>query len=96
MTGNLNWNYDNKFNSFIPKSAINLEKTDINLSDIKRIYNITDKTQGITIVFFWTNFLRKNSLEAFKVITNNLKSYSMNNDITILTINTDYSFISSD
>jgi len=96
MTGNLNWNYDNKFNSFIPKSAINLEKTDINLSDIKRIYNITDKTQGITIVFFWTNFLRKNSLEAFKVITNNLKSYSMNNDITILTINTDYSFIYSD
>lgn len=96
MTGNLNWNYDNKFDSFIPQSAISLEKNNINLSDIKRIYNINDKTQGITIIFFWTNFLRKNSMEAFKVITNNIKSYSMNNDIKIITINTDYSFIYSD
>lgn len=96
LTGSLNWNYDNKFDHFIPKSAVSLEKTNIKLSDIKRIYNIKDKTEGITIVFFWTSFLRKNSMAAFKVIANNIQSYSMNNDIKIITINTDHSFIYSD
>lgn len=92
ITGSLNWNYDNKFNYFIPKSAIAVEDRSINLSDIKSIYKIDKKTQEVTIVFFWTNTFSKLSINAFKQIVDNLKLHSINN-IDIIAINTDYSFI---
>ena len=96
ITGNLNWNYADRFESFIPKSATDIENKNIKLSDIKQIYSITNKTDGITVVFFWTNFLGKASIRAFNTITDNIKTYSTYQDVNIIAINTDYSFLFSE
>lgn len=95
ITGNLNWNYDNKFDYFIPKSAISVENINISLSDIKRIYKINNSTPRITVVFVWTNFLGRSSITAFKQIVDNIKLFSGDN-VNIITINTDYSFINTE
>lgn len=96
LSGNLDWNYNNRFESFFPKSAVTLENNKIKLSDIKRIYNINDTTEGVTIVFFWTNFMRKNVMKAFDQINDNIKSFASDTAINLITINTDYSFMVSE
>lgn len=93
LFGNLNWNYDGRFDTFFPTSALPLKDKNLLLSDIKNIYKIGQPTDDITIVFFWTNLMQKKSIEAFELIVDNIASYSLDREPTIIAINTDHFYI---
>ncbi|MCC7051352.1 MAG: hypothetical protein IT239_06210 [Bacteroidia bacterium] len=94
---NLNWNTDNRFNFFPPKSAID---TTLNMkySDLVKIYTGLQSSdikikKKYTVVFFWTNVLEKISCDAISQVYNNIDLNKMTDSIEVITFNNDNSFI---
>jgi len=90
LTGKLNWNTNNRFDYYYPKTAI--EDMNINLYDILSIYEI-DYLNNIDVIVFWNHVFEKNSIELIKVIKDNNYVYNRNSNLNILFINTDESFL---
>lgn len=92
---NLNWNTDNRFASFLPKSAVNCEKEVVSLKRYAEIYSEIDMAskKPYTILVFWTNMLRKISMSAITTMADNLKQHQQENNCNIYIINTDNFFI---
>lgn len=94
ISGNLDWNYNDQFSTFYPKSAIPVDDKKTTLSSIKHLYKIEEKTTKKTVVFFWTNMLKKQSISAFDLVINNIHNHVDEENLpTIITINTDYFFM---
>ena len=89
---NLNWNTNNRFETFPPKTALAFptHKT----SSIYSIYPSL-KTNQNKIVIFWTSMLYRQSKEALLTITNNLKKFELENEYEIYLINTNNFYLNS-
>lgn len=92
----INWNLDNRFMQFIPKSAINLDSLNINLNQILASYNIDllDNRNGNYILIFWSLMTNKMSKNAIKTVVDNINNFEKQNDFKIILINMDKIFIS--
>jgi len=94
---NLNWNTDNRFETFPPKSAVDAN-LNIRFSIIKNIYPQLNNTviknkKKYAVVFFWTNVLEKISHDAINQVYLNIEQHNMVDSVQIITLNNDNSFI---
>lgn len=85
---NLNWNTDQRFETFPPVSAVPITPQMQNLSKIRDIYGIDDDSEYL-IVVFWTNMLPKISKSAIETVKANLRKNDALNKATIVLVNTD-------
>lgn len=85
---NLNWNTDQRFETFPPVSAVPITPQMQNLSKIRDIYGIDDDSEYL-IVVFWTNMLPKISKSAIETVKANLRKNGALNKATIVLVNTD-------
>ncbi len=91
---NLDWNTENRFSSFLPKSAINTDIFSIELKDYNNIYpkvNI-DLAKDYTIIIFWTFLIDRISYSAIETVIENLNKHNKINDVNLYLINTDKYF----
>ncbi len=86
---NLNWNTEDRFSVFPPKSAILSDSLAINLEDYIDIYpNITiQKDKKYTIVIFWTQMLSKVSKAAIETVFFNIKKFKKEKETLVTLIN---------
>lgn len=90
FSGKINWNTDNRFDAFVPKSAV--ETFDLSLKDINNIYSLkADNLKGITIIVFWNQMFFKNSIGLIETLRDNNIKY--NDKANIVFINTDKFYI---
>ena len=85
---NLNWNTDQRFETFPPVSAVPITPQMQNLSKIRDIYGINDDSEYLVVVF-WTNMLPKISESAIETVKTNLRENGALNKSTIVLVNTD-------
>ena len=85
---NLNWNTDQRFETFPPVSAVPITPQMQNLSKIRDIYGINDDSEYL-IVVFWTNMLPKISKSAIETVKANLRENGAVNKAGIVLVNTD-------
>ncbi len=85
---NLNWNTDQRFETFPPATAVLITPEMQNLSKIRDIYGINDDSEYL-IVVFWTNMLPKISKSAIETVKANLRKNGALNKATIVLVNTD-------
>lgn len=88
--GSLDWNYNGKFNEFIPKTSTQI-KNNKGLSFVLQQFNLPELNTDNTIIFFWSNIMPKHSIEAYNLVINNLKTSKEKS--TLITINTDNFFV---
>ncbi len=89
---NLNWNTDQRFETFPPVSAVTITLQMQNLSKIRDIYGIHDDSEYL-IVVFWTNMLPKISKSAIETVKTNLRENEVVNKTSIVLINTDKFYV---
>jgi len=99
LSGKLNWNYNKQFSTYYPTSAVVplMERNTVKLSSLQAIYKIenTEKYKDrTTIVFFWTNMLKKQSIIAFDTVVKNIMQNVKNKEEypLIILINNDHAF----
>ena len=89
---NLNWNTDQRFETFPPVSAVPITPQMQNLSKIRDIYGIHDDSEYL-IVVFWTNMLPKISKSAIETVKTNLRENGAAKKAAIVLINTDKFYV---
>ncbi len=89
---NINWNTDNRFDYFIPKSALNTSNLIFDLEDFSKIYDI-NSTKKYTIIVFWTFMLEKISFSAIEIMISNLKRNNVIDKVDVYLINSDKYFL---
>ena len=89
---NLNWNTDQRFETFPPLSAVTITPQMQNLSKIRDIYGIHDDSEYL-IVVFWTNMLPKISKSAIETVKTNLRENGAVKKAAIVLINTDKFYV---
>lgn len=92
---NLNWNTDNRFNQFIPKSAVALDSAKFTIKDFSKCYpnQVIEKEKKTTVIIYWTLMLEKISKTAIETVISNIQNNNVENDVVIYLINNDQSFI---
>lgn len=92
---NLNWNVNDRFNYFIPQSAIKTDSLGINFTKVKHCFNINNITTGnsIAICIIWTRMFEKISKSAMETVIKNLTDNNAESKVVIYLINNDKSFI---
>ena len=89
---NLNWNTDQRFETFPPATAVLITPQMRNLSKIIDIYGIDDDSEYL-IVVFWTNMLPKISKAAIETVKTNLRENGAVNKAGIVLVNTDKFYV---
>ena len=89
---NLNWNTDQRFETFPPLSAVTITPQMQNLSKIRDIYGINDDSEYLVVVF-WTNMLPKISKSAIETVKTNLRENGAVKKAAIVLINTDKFYV---
>ena len=89
---NLNWNTDQRFETFPPATAVPITPQMQNLSKIRDIYGINDDSEYL-IVVFWTNMLPKISKSAIETVKSNLRENGAVKKAAIVLINTDKFYV---
>ncbi|MBR2772198.1 MAG: hypothetical protein IKD78_09370 [Bacteroidales bacterium] len=89
---NLNWNTDQRFETFPPATAVLITPQMRNLSKIRDIYGIDDDSEYL-IVVFWTNMLPKISKAAIETVKTNLRENGAVNKAGIVLVNTDKFYV---
>ena len=93
---NLNWNTEDRFLTFPPKSAINIDSLYIELEDYNKIYKgiNLNSNKNYTVIIFWTFLLEKISYSAIQTVIENINNFDKLYDTNIYLINTDKYFAS--
>ena len=89
--GSLDWNTDNRFSVFIPRSAVTYDTSNILLENYSAIFpDIRVKDENYyTIIIFWTNLIRRISFSAIETVIENAKQFDKLANIRIYLVNTD-------
>lgn len=92
---NLNWDYDNRFQKFIPKTATNIDTFNVTLNTYATCYlpNIIAPKTKYCVVITWTLALEKISKDAIETVFTNIKKFNKNQETTIYLINNDKCFL---
>lgn len=87
---NLNWNTDDRFSTFIPKSATELINKKDYFSTINKIYpEVIQTGNEYVILIFWTTAFEKISRDAMHVVYENIVKFNAQDKCAIYLINTD-------
>ena len=89
---NLNWNTDQRFETFPPATAVLITPQMQNLSKIRDIYGINDDSEYLVVVF-WTNMLPKISKSAIETVKTNVRENGALNKAGIVLVNTDKFYV---
>ena len=89
---NLNWNTNQRFETFPPATAVPITPQMQNISKIRDIYGIHDDSEYL-IVVFWTNMLPKISKSAIETVKTNLRENGAANKADIVLVNTDKFYV---
>ena len=89
--GGLDWNTDNRFSVFIPRSAVTYDISNILLDNYSTIFpEISLKNENYyTIIIFWTNLIRRISFSAIETVIENAAQFNKLANCRIYLINTD-------
>ena len=92
---NLNWNTDNRFDTFPPKSAINLDSLSLNFKSLNNCNSnfVVDNGRKYTVIIMWTRVLEKVSKTAIEQVISNISSFNKEREVEIVFSNTDKWFI---
>lgn len=95
---NLNWNTEQRFSVFIPKTAAAVDSLKVNLQDYINIYPSIERLadKKYTILIFWTQMMSKISKSAIETVSNNLEEFEKEEESSIILINSDKFFSSID
>lgn len=91
--GQIDWNYNGRFNRYFPISAVPIESMNMPLEDVSRELNIDLNINGDVILFFWTRMLDKASFHAFKTLIENIESANLKEEPQLILVNCDHAFI---
>ena len=92
---NLNWNYLNRFETFPPRSAVQLDSMNFKLKSFSDCYvsgKIKEKTK-FTVIIYWTLMLEKMSRTAIDVVFENIRKFKKQQNVIVYLINNDQSFL---
>ena len=90
----LDWNTDNRFGQFPPRSAVPLTTLQLSFPQIAELYGVEAK-KDLKIVVFWTNMLTKISKSAVNVVFDNIEKHGKDKECEVFIINTDKFFINA-
>ena len=90
----LDWNTDNRFGQFPPKTAVPLANMKLRFSQIAELYGVEAK-KDLKIVVFWTNMLGKISKSAVNAALDNVEKHGKDKECETFIINTDKFFINA-
>ncbi len=90
MFSNLNWNTENRFDSFPPSSS--LKPPHIIPNNVFCLYDINQKDKCVVIVF-WTTMFCEVSKSAIETVKSNIHRYGKCQDVVVYLINTDYYYL---
>lgn len=95
LNGNLNWNHAGYFDSFNPRSAIEVDSISAGLTDLLSIYELTAPSENFTVVYFWSNMLNRQSKGGYTTIISNISEHFPKDEPlpNIFLINTDDFYI---
>lgn len=91
---NLNWDYQDRFESFIPHSAVK------DLTPYPKLYRLNkaisdvdlSKEGEIVIAIFWTRMLEDISMDAIETVCANIRAFEKEDKVRLILINTDSFF----
>ena len=89
--GSLNWNTEDRFDVFVPKTAVALEDVHFTLEDFREIYPIEPEKE-YTILIFWIRMTERISKDAVKEVNKNLVKFEQKEHTAIFLINSDRFF----
>lgn len=92
---NIDWNVNNRFEHFIPKSAIKMDDIAIPITSLSAIFNLEPDESKINVFIFWTNYLGKISESTIQLVKNNIRDANKIDETSITVINTDLYFITA-
>jgi hypothetical protein len=95
----LDWNYDGRFEQFVPKSAIKLDSVYFSLNLIKDCLkteingNFKNSKLKYTVVIFWTLMFETLSKKAIDLAIKNISQFGKQEEVAIYLINNDKAFL---
>jgi hypothetical protein len=89
-TWKLNWNFENRFDFFPPKTAVACSVYTQTLPDFLGIYPINNKKdKPYTVLIFWTLMMENVSQDAIRIVIDNAKRFNQQDSLNIYLINDD-------
>jgi hypothetical protein len=85
----VDWNYEQRFNFFPPKSAIDSSLFELNLSHFSKIYEEIIPQKRFTVLVFWSWMLEGVSRDALLTLQKNIKDNKVESEVEIYLINLD-------
>ena len=88
---NLNWNHNNKFDSFPPKNTINIDSLNISLSNFNSLNEIitTESTSRYTYIVNCSFFMERQSTKLIDMVKYNIKQFNLSDSTLLILNNTD-------
>ncbi|SUP53921.1 Uncharacterised protein [Weeksella virosa] len=91
----LDWNTNNRFDTFIPQSAINPANFEIEWNHYSKKIPKLNSDKKYKVLILWTLMLEKQSNEAINTVTQNLNKFNKQDSINLYLINIDKAFITA-
>jgi len=86
----VNWNKNNRFNSFIPESAVLIDSVDIGLLKFKENYILPiSSNKKYTVLVFWSLMMESASKKEIETVFNNLIKFNKEEETNVYLINLD-------
>lgn len=95
LNGFLDWNTNNRFDTFIPQSAINPANFEIEWNHYSKKIPKLNSDKKYKVLILWTLMLEKQSNEAINTVTQNLNKFNKQDSINLYLINIDKAFITA-
>ncbi len=93
----LDWNFDNRFGEFPPKTAVPLDDNGLSYRKLQQIYQLPESLDTeYQIVIFWTNMIRRISKDAVNTALDNIEKFHREADCKVFLINNDQLFIGAE
>lgn len=90
----IDWNYENRFVSFPPKSAIDSMSFDFKLHHLSALYKELHHEKKYTVIVIWSWMLEGVSRDAISIVQNNIKENDVENEVQLILINIDAFWLS--
>ena len=88
----LNWNMDNRFGQFPPKTAVPLDNMRLKFRQIAQIYGLSLQ-KNCRLVIFYTNMLSRIAKDAVNTAFDNIEAFNKQRECEVVIINTDKFFL---
>lgn len=85
----IDWNYEGRFDTFPPLSAISCHNSRLSFSEFERAYGLSGDKNKTILVVLWTTAFEKISLDAITTAFNNIAEYDRPNETDVFLINND-------